>query len=91
MNVTLKLPDETCRKAKHFAVDENKSLSRWVAGLVDAEIAKREGETSLEQPMTLAEAMRVPGMPDSFYEKDFPLPDRKKTKHRQFTFEPDDD
>jgi hypothetical protein len=41
--------------------------------------------------MTLAEAMRVPGMPDSFYEKDFPLPDRKQTKRREFTFEPDAD
>ena len=38
MNVTLKLPDETCRKARHFAVDENTSLSRWVADVVDAEI-----------------------------------------------------
>lgn len=44
-----------------------------------------------ERPKSLMEALVVPGMPDSFYENDFPLPDRKETKHREFTFQPDDD
>lgn len=30
-------------------------------------------------------------MPDWFYEKEFPLEDRKNIKHREFTFEPDED
>ena len=41
--------------------------------------------------MTLIEALTVPGMPASFYEKEFPLPDRRETKHREFSFEPDKD
>ncbi len=89
MNVTLKLPDELVREARHRAVNQSKSLSAWMAALVRRELAAPADEA--EKPMTLAEAMRVPGMPDSFYEKDFLLPDRKETKHREFTFEPDEE
>lgn len=90
MNVTLKLPDELVREARHRAVDRSESLSAWVAGLVRRELAK-EADAEVKPGMTLAEAMMVPGMPDSFYEKDFPLPDRKKTKHRHFEFEAEED
>jgi hypothetical protein len=31
MNVTLKLPDETVREARHLAIDEKTSLSALVA------------------------------------------------------------
>jgi len=89
MNVTLKLPDQVVRAARIRAVYEDKSLSSWVADLVNRELATPAGDPA--KPMTLAEAMRVPGMPESFYEKDFPLPDRRETKHREFTFEPDED
>jgi hypothetical protein len=89
MNVTLKLPDELVREARHRAVNQSKSLSAWMADLVARELHESLNET--EAAMTLAEAMRVPGMPASFYEKEFPLPDRKQTKHREFTFEPDAD
>ncbi len=89
MNVTLKLPDHVVRKARIRAVHNSQSLSAWMADLVSRELEMPSDET--EASMTLAEAMRVPGMPDSFYEKDFPLPDRKTTKHREFTFEPDED
>jgi hypothetical protein len=89
MNVTLKLPDESIRAARMRAVQESKSLSAWVAGLVDRELTQPAG--AQERPMTLIEAMMVPGMPDSFYEKDFPLPDRKETIHREFSFEPDEE
>ena len=85
MNVTLKLPDETCRKAKHFAVDDNTSLSCLVASLVDAEVARRESRG--ERPKTLAEALTLPDAPDWFYEKEFPLEDRKAVKEREFTFD----
>ena len=88
MNVTLKLPDELCRKARHSAVDESKSLSAWVAGLIEQALEKPEPEV---RPQTLAEAMMVPGMPDSFYEKDFHLPDRREVNHREFSFESDED
>lgn len=89
MNVTLKLPDDLVREARHRAVNQSKSLSAWLADLVSRELHEPMNEA--EAPMSLAEAMRVPGMPASFYEKEFPLPDRKQTKHREFTFEPDED
>ncbi|MEN9841850.1 MAG: hypothetical protein RL376_1650 [Verrucomicrobiota bacterium] len=88
MNVTLKLPDEIVREARIRAIHEDKSLSSWVAGLVNRELANPDGEAG--KPMTLAEAMRVPGMPASFYEKELPLPDRRETKHREFAFDPDE-
>jgi len=89
MNVTLKLPDEIVREARIRAVHDSKSLSAWMADLVRRELAFPEA--SREKPQTLIEAMAVPGMPDWFYEKEFPLPDRRETKHREFTFEPDED
>ena len=90
MNVTLKLPDELVREARHRAVNQSKSLSAWMAALVRRELAT-DPAAGPEEPKTWMEALTVPGMPDSFYEKDFPLPDRKATKHREFTFEPDED
>lgn len=90
MNVTLKLPDQVVREARIRAVHDSKSLSAWMADLVRRELAT-EPIVETEQPKTWVEALTVPGMPDSFYEKDFPLPDRKTTKHREFSFEPDED
>lgn len=85
MNVTLKLPDEMVREARHLAIDENTSLSALVAGLLEERIKQRASQPR----KTLAEAMRLPDAPDWFYEKEFPLPDRSETKHREFSFEPD--
>ena len=87
MNVTLKLPGDIIREARHRAVNQSQSLSAWLASLVRRELAEAETENHA----SLAEAMQVPDMPDRFHEKDFPLPDRRETKHRAFTFEPDDD
>lgn len=87
MNVTLKLPDEMVREARHLALDENTSLSALVCELLEERLRAR----SSGHQMTLAEALRVPGMPDWFYEKDFPLPDRNETTHREFSFEADED
>jgi plasmid stability protein len=89
MNVTLKLPDDVVREARIRAVHESKSLSAWMAALVRRELAAPEPPE--QKRMTLIEALTVPGMPASFYEKDFPLPDRRETKHREFSFEPDED
>ena len=90
MNVTLKLPDDLVRELRHRAVNAGQSLSAWMTDLAKRELASEpvgEGEA----PKTWVEALTVPGMPDSFYEKDLPLPDRKTTKHREFSFEPEKD
>ncbi len=83
MNVTLKLPDDLCRRARHSAVDESKSLSAWVVGLIERALKKPEPE---HKP-TLMEAMSLPDAPDWFYERELPLEDRKKMKDRGFSFD----
>ena len=85
MNVTLKLPDELCKAARHRAVDESKSLSAWMADLVRREL--EGGRARPGKPRTWMEAMSVDGAPDWFYEKEFPLEDRKAMKVREFDFE----
>lgn len=77
------------REARIRAIHEDKSLSAWLAALVNRELETPAREA--EKPMTLMEAMRVPGMPESFYEKDFALPDRSESTHREFSFEPDEE
>lgn len=84
MNVTLKLPDELCKLAKHRAIDESKSLSKWIAEIVEKEISKPPQNSGHKSWM---EAMKVEGAPDWFYEKEFPLEDRKAIKEREFEFE----
>ena len=83
--MTLKLPDELCKAARHRAVDEEKSLSAWLAGLVERELVK--SVEAKPKPKTWIDAMSVEGMPDWFYEKDFPLEDRKEWKEREVNFE----
>lgn len=82
MNVTLKLPDELCKAARHRAIDESKSLSAWIAEIVEKEIGKPVGKAK-----TWMEAMKVEGAPDWFYERDFPLEDRRAMKEREFEFD----
>jgi len=90
MNVTLKLPDDMVREARIRAIHDSKSLSAWMADLVRQELAAGSGVRQPEAPKSLFEAMRVPGMPDWFYEKEFPLPDRKAEREREFHFDPDE-
>lgn len=80
MNVTLKLPDALCKAARHRAVDEDKSLSGWVADLVRRELAE---EPTDEKPKTLLERL---GM-DEYQDMDIPLPDRKEGDVRIFEFD----
>jgi hypothetical protein len=78
MNVTLKLPDDLVREARHRAVNQSQSLSAWMAGLVHRELAAPP--PAKEEPKSLVEALRLPDAPDWFYEKDFPLPGCKRAK-----------
>ena len=81
MNVTLKLPDDLCREAKHRAIDESKSLSAWVASVVERELAA--AKESSAKTRTLIEIFGG----DEFTDRDLPLEDRRAGKVREFTFE----
>ena len=41
-NVTLRLNEDLLRAAKHRAVEEDVSLSRWIANVVEKEVGRRE-------------------------------------------------
>jgi hypothetical protein len=78
MNVTLKLPDELCKAARHRAVDESKSLSAWMVDLVRRELEpKPKGRKK-----TLAELLADPATSD----RDFELPERKRETEREIDF-----
>lgn len=81
MNVTLKLPDDLCREAKHRAIDESKSLSAWVAGLLERELAAAKQPSP--KPRTLIEIFGS----DEFTDRDFPLEDRSAGKVCEFSFD----
>lgn len=53
MNVTLKLGAAVGERAKHCAVDAGTSLSRWVASLIEREVAMQADR----EPTTLLEAL----------------------------------
>ncbi len=40
-NVTLRLDESILRKAKHVAVEQDQSLSEWVAGLIAHAVSKK--------------------------------------------------
>lgn len=81
MNVTLKLPEDLCREAKHRAIKESQSLSAWVAGLLVRELAA--GTAPSPQPRTLIEIYGS----DEFTDREFPLEDRRAGKVRGFSFD----
>ena len=82
MNVTLKLPDELCKEARHRAVDESKSLSAWVADLLCRELAK----PVTAKPKTWMDAFSGDEN-DPYLGLDFPVEDRKAGKVNEFNFE----
>ncbi len=84
MNVTLKLPDELCKAARHLAVDESKSLSAWVTELMAREIAKSGAGTL--KPRTWMDAFSG-DEDDPYLDRDFPLEDRRTGKVTEFSFE----
>ena len=76
MNVTLKLPDDLCRQARHRAVDESKSLSTWIADLVAAKLRPAPNT------QTLLQALGDESLADGNLE----LPDRRTALHRPLEF-----
>jgi|LakMenEpi03Aug12_release.lakeMendotaPanAssembly.Ray.scaffolds.fasta_scaffold1727586_1 hypothetical protein len=54
MNVTITLDDDLCREARHRAVDEGKSLSSWLAGVIRKEV----GKTPAAKSPSLLEMLR---------------------------------
>jgi hypothetical protein len=85
MNVTLKISDALCRRARHRAVDESKSLSAWVASLLERELNRSSGAS--EKAKSMIEAATLHDVSEWFYDKDFVVEDRKQGKVRHFTFE----
>jgi hypothetical protein len=83
MNVTLKLPDEVCKAARHLAVDESKSLSAWMTDLMAREIAKAGADK--RKPKTWMDAFSGDEN-DPYLDRDFPLEDRKAGKLTEFNF-----
>ena len=83
MNVTVKLPDELCKQARHRAVDENKSLSAWLADLIRHSLEHTPDDKLKTKNWCDAFSSDYP---DSFYEKELPLEDRKAGSVRVFDF-----
>ena len=79
MNVTLKLPDELCKAARHRAVDESKSLSAWIAELLRRELEERRKP----EGRTLAELLADPATSGEAFE----LPERKNDVERVLDFQ----
>lgn len=77
MNVTVKLPDDLCREARHRAVARSQSLSQWIADVLRQEIARAHPERK-----TLLERLGDPATADL----DFALPDRKRDEERSVDF-----
>jgi predicted transcriptional regulator len=59
MNITLKLDEKLIGRVKHIAVDEDTSVSAWVAGLIESalrdrdayEAARKGALKDLDQPL----------------------------------------
>ena len=78
MNVTLKLPDDLCREARHRAVDESKSLSAWIADVVAREVQRR----ATPAPVTLLDSLGD----ETLAGHDLELPDRRRQASRTLEF-----
>jgi hypothetical protein len=45
-NITLRLDESVVRKARHAAVEQDQSLSEWVAGLIANEVSRKDRAAS---------------------------------------------
>lgn len=77
MNVTLKLPDNLCNELRHRAVGQSKSLSQWVADLLQRELSRNHPERK-----SLLERLGDPATAN----RDFELPDRQQETDRPVEF-----
>lgn len=48
-NLTIKLEERIIKRGRHIAIEEDKSLSQWVAEILAAEIIKRESRASVRK------------------------------------------
>ena len=89
MNVTLKLPDELVRAARHLAIAEQSSLSALVCELLDARLKARKQMP--QKTANLAESLLLPDEPEWFAQMGFPLLNRTAAPLRgtPFRFERD--
>jgi len=64
-NLTLRLDDAVLRKARHLAVEEQKSLSQWVADLIAQSVARKEDYADARRRALarLERGMRLGGRP----------------------------
>lgn len=74
MNVTVKLPDDLVREARHLALDEKTSLSALVCDLLTTKLKERK--TTLPKAPDLATSLLLPEEPDWFAKTGFPLENR---------------
>ena len=88
MNVTLKLPDELVRQARHLAIDENTSLSALVGALLDDKIRRKNSKRG--ESLDLAQSLLLPEEPEWFKQTGFPVIDRNvPSRSTPFEFEDD--
>lgn len=79
MNVTLKIDDELCRKARHRAIDVDLSLSKWVTRVIEKEL---EAQSTKDEERTMHDMLAAE---DGRGFEEF-LPDRKAEIERQIDF-----
>jgi plasmid stability protein len=89
MKTTLDLPDDLVKELKLRSVHEGRKLKDVAAAVLRRGLDASPLSSDVQK--SLIETLTVPDMPDWFYEREFPMPDRKETKHRAFRFEPDTD
>ncbi len=89
MNVTVKLPDDLVREARHLAIDEKTSLSALISELLDAKLKSQKSNHS-KKP-NLAESLLLPEEPEWFQHTEHPFLNRDVLPLRAtpFRFEPD--
>lgn len=84
MNVTLKLPDQIVREARHLAIDEKTSLSALVETLLRERIEKKRSRP--QKAPNLAESLLLPEEPEWFAKSGFPLLNREVVPLRATPF-----
>ena len=78
MNVTIKLDNDLCRRARHRAVDVDLSLSAWIGRIVSREL----DESALTESPTLLEALGD----ETLCEGGLEFPERAAAPHRPVNF-----